>query len=237
MIAATAGVAAAASSGHADIAHKFQVRPKDPCARTVWRCFVRRQLCSLLCRVCPTCDTTSSLGPSRTTSSARTLASWAGWLTFQTPRTRTSRPPQVPRTLPTCLQGVRNRQQVLNQTVDFSGTPALGGVQGSTQVFCGRSLTKQAALTLRSVTSTDFYSARSHAKAWRECSGAVNNDPIVCLFCKFQDIAAAWTAGREVEKTETTGHDIGFMIFGSFGNGIVWGEQSARSRQSPSRCV
>lgn len=32
--------------------------------------------------------------------------------------------------------------------------------------------------------------------------------------------AATWTAGREVEKTETTGHDIGFMVFGSFGNGI-----------------
>lgn len=35
----------------------------------------------------------------------------------------------------------------------------------------------------------------------------------------FQTAAAAWTAGRESQKTETSGHDIGFMIFGSFGNG------------------
>ena len=39
----------------------------------------------------------------------------------------------------------------------------------------------------------------------------------------FKAAAAKWTAGREVEKTETTGHDIGFMIFGSFGNGIQLG--------------
>jgi len=31
----------------------------------------------------------------------------------------------------------------------------------------------------------------------------------------FTAAAKKWTAGREVEKTETSGHDIGFMIFGS----------------------
>ena len=33
----------------------------------------------------------------------------------------------------------------------------------------------------------------------------------------FKAAAAQWTAGRESEKTETSGHAIGFMIFGSFG--------------------
>jgi unsaturated chondroitin disaccharide hydrolase len=43
----------------------------------------------------------------------------------------------------------------------------------------------------------------------------------------FQTAAAQWTAGRESEKTETSGHDIGFMIFGSFGNGIQLGSANA----------
>ena len=43
----------------------------------------------------------------------------------------------------------------------------------------------------------------------------------------FATAAAKWTAGREVEKTETSGHDIGFMIFGSFGNGIQLGSTNA----------
>jgi unsaturated chondroitin disaccharide hydrolase len=43
----------------------------------------------------------------------------------------------------------------------------------------------------------------------------------------FKAAAPKWTAGREVEKTETSGHDIGFMIFGSFGNGIQLGSTNA----------
>jgi hypothetical protein len=42
----------------------------------------------------------------------------------------------------------------------------------------------------------------------------------------FATAAAQWTAGREVEKTETSGHDIGFMIFGSFGNGVQLGSSN-----------
>ena len=36
----------------------------------------------------------------------------------------------------------------------------------------------------------------------------------------FSDLAAKFTAGRESVKTETSTHDIGFVIFGSFGNGL-----------------
>jgi len=39
----------------------------------------------------------------------------------------------------------------------------------------------------------------------------------------FANAAPKWTAGRESEKTDTSTHDIGFMVFGSFGNGIQLG--------------
>jgi unsaturated chondroitin disaccharide hydrolase len=37
------------------------------------------------------------------------------------------------------------------------------------------------------------------------------------------DSAAAWTSNRESWKTNTGTHDIGFVIFGSFGNGLLLG--------------
>jgi len=37
----------------------------------------------------------------------------------------------------------------------------------------------------------------------------------------FASLASKFTAGREVVKSETSTHDIGFMIFNSFGNGLL----------------
>jgi hypothetical protein len=43
----------------------------------------------------------------------------------------------------------------------------------------------------------------------------------------FKEAAAAYTAPLEHHKTETSGHDIGFEIFGSFGNGLQLGSANA----------
>ena len=43
----------------------------------------------------------------------------------------------------------------------------------------------------------------------------------------FRAKAERWTAGREALKTQTTTHDVGFEIFGSFGNGLQLGADNA----------
>ena len=43
--------------------------------------------------------------------------------------------------------------------------------------------------------------------------------------------AAAWTAGREVEKTNTGTHDVGFMVYGSFGAGLTMGDLDAATKK------
>ena len=39
---------------------------------------------------------------------------------------------------------------------------------------------------------------------------------------QFSKAAASFTAGRASEATDTSTHDVGFMVFGSFGNGVEY---------------
>ena len=49
----------------------------------------------------------------------------------------------------------------------------------------------------------------------------------------WRDLAAAWTAGIEGQEYRTDTHDLGFMIFNSFGNGYLLTEESATRRPLP----
>ena len=47
---------------------------------------------------------------------------------------------------------------------------------------------------------------------------------------KFGVAAANWTIGRKGEATDNSTHDVGFMLFGSFGNGVELGPSDGGHR-------